>query len=49
MGGVNNRSLFKKNRLLFSLLFSGNFSEGQGCDERKQSCDGRSLPPGKTL
>ena len=35
MGGeiFNNRLLFKNNRLLFSLLFSGTFrGGGQGCD-----------------
>ena len=33
-----NMSLFKNNRLLFSLLFSGNFcGGGQGCDGGEQS------------
>ena len=36
----NNRILFKNNRLLFSLLFSGNFCGGQGFDGGGQSREG---------
>ena len=42
-GGIfNNRLLFENNRLLFSLLFSGNFL-GQGLDRGGQSRDGDPL------
>ena len=51
MGGdFNNRLLFTNNRLLFSLLFSGNFCEGeQGLDEGRQSRDRGEAALGKTL
>ena len=39
MGIFNNMLLFKNNRLLFSLLLSGNFCRGQGCDGEEQSRD----------
>ena len=40
------------NRLLYSLLFLGNFCGGQGFDGGRQSCEGVSPSPpplGKTL
>ena len=39
-GIFNNVLLFKNNRLLYFLLFSGNFFGGQGFEKGKQSCDG---------
>ena len=47
----NNRLSFENNRILFFLLFSGNFRGGQGLDGGGQSCDGGSPSPplGKTL
>ena len=38
---VNNRLLFKSNKPLLSLLFSGHLVEKQGFDGGVQSCDGR--------
>ena len=51
-GGIfNNRFLFKNNRLLFSLLFSGNFVGGQGFDggDKVVMGDPPVHPLGKTL
>ena len=45
-GGVTNKLLFENNRILFSLLFSGNFcGRGQGLDGGGHSRDGFSSPP----
>ena len=48
MDDFNNMLLFKNNRLLFSLLFSGNFFVGgQRCDGGEQSPD-RGIPQSPT-
>ena len=45
MGGIsNNRLLFENNKLLFSLLFSGNFVGEQGLDGGGHSRDGGDPP-----
>ena len=43
-GSFNKRLLSKNNKLLFSLLFSGNFCGEQGLDGGEQSRDGGESP-----
>ena len=45
----NNRLLFKKDRILFSLLIFGNFCGGQGCDGGVENRYRWEPLPGKTL